>query len=181
VFQLAEEDLHLDVFEAAVDTKQFPPEIVQLLEHHDEVFVNTIVYPPTRACSHSIPLIPGARPVHIRPYRYGLALKTKIENQVQDMLASGLIQNSSCPFSSPILLVKKKDQSYRFCIDYRHINSNTAKGQFPVPIIDEFLDEFRNASWFFTLDLCAGSHQIQMNPGDSLKATFQTHSGHYEF
>jgi hypothetical protein len=72
VFQLAEEDLHLDVSEAAVDTKQFTPEIKMLLEQFAEVFTNKIVYPPTRACTHSVPLIPGARPVHIRPYRYML-------------------------------------------------------------------------------------------------------------
>jgi hypothetical protein len=108
-------------------------------------------------------------------------LRTEIENQVQDMLASGLIQNSSSPFSFPILLVKKKDQSYRFCIDYRHLNSITAKAQFPVPIINEFLDELKNASWFSILDLCVGFHQIQMNPEDSFKTAFKTHSGHYEF
>jgi hypothetical protein len=98
--------------------------------------------------------------VHIRPYRYALALKTEIENQVQDILVSSLIQNSSNPFSSPVLLDKKKDQSYRFCIDYRHLNSITAKGQFLLPIIDEFLGELKNASWFSTLDLCGGFHQI---------------------
>jgi hypothetical protein len=163
------------VSESALDTKQLPPEIRQLLEKYVEVFANKVVYPPTRACNHSIPLIPGARPVNIRPYKYAPALKTEIENQVQDMLASGLIQNSSSPFSSPVLLVKKNDQSYRFCIDYRHLNAITANGQFPMPIIDEFLDELKNARWFSTLGLCAGFHQIQMNPEDSFKTAFQTH------
>jgi hypothetical protein len=100
---------------------------------------------------------------------------------VQEMLKQGLIQPNTSPFSSPMLLVKKKDGSYRFCVDYRHLNAITKKGQYPVPIIDELLDELQSASWFSTLDLCSGFHQIQMDPADTLKAAFQTHEGHYEF
>jgi hypothetical protein len=181
VFQLAEEDLHLDVSETAIDTRHLPSEVIQLLDQYADVFADKVVYPPNRACNHSIPLIPGARPVHIMPYRYAPALKTEIEKQVQDMLTAGLIPNSSSPFSSPVLLVKKKDQSYQFYIDYRHLNAITAKGQFLALIIDDFLDELKNASWFSTLDLCVGFHQIQMNPEDCFKTAFQTHSRHYEF
>jgi hypothetical protein len=119
--------------------------------------------------------------VNLRQYRYAPALKFEIEHQVQDMLQSGLIQQSNSPFSSPVLLVKKKDNSYRFCVDYRHLNAITVKGQFPVPVIDEFLDELQKASWFSCLDLCSGFHQIPMTPEDCFKTTFQTHMGHYEF
>jgi hypothetical protein len=72
------------------------------------------------------------------------------------MLDNGLIQHSSNPFSSHVLLVKKKDKSYRFYVDYRHLNTITAKGQFPAPVIDDFLDELQQASWFSCLDLCSG-------------------------
>jgi tRNA A37 N6-isopentenylltransferase MiaA len=91
-------------------------------------------------------LIPGARPIFVRPYRYAPALKDEIEHQVQAMLSAGLIHHSSNHFSSPVLLVKKKDNSYRFCVDYRHLNAITSKGQYHVPIIEEFLDELKQAS-----------------------------------
>jgi hypothetical protein len=134
-----------------------------------------------RSCAHSIPLVPGATPFHIRPYKYAPILKDEIEHQVKEMLEAGVVQHNNNPFSFYVLLVKKKDGTYRFCVDYRHLNAITMKGQFPIPIIDEFLDELHQACWFSTLDLCAGFHQIQMDPSDSFKTIFQTHVGHYEF
>jgi hypothetical protein len=97
--------------------------------------------PPRRSCDHSIPLVPGAIPVHARHYIYALALKTEIEKQVSDMLAAGIIQPSTNAFSSLVLLVKKKYVTWRFCIDYKGLNALTVKGKFPLPVIDEFMDE----------------------------------------
>lgn len=94
----------------------------------------------------------------IRPYRYPPALKDEIERQVQDMLAQGLIRQSSSPFSSPVLLVKKKDGCYRFCVDFRQLNAITAKSKFPMPLFDQLIVELGQASWFSTLDLRAGFH-----------------------
>jgi hypothetical protein len=99
-------------------------------------------------------------------------LKSEIERQVQDMLEAGLIQHR---------IVKKKNSTYRLCVNYKHLNAITQKGQFPVSIIEELVDELQQACWFSTLDLCARFHQIQMNPFDSFKSAFQTHVGHYEF
>ena len=126
-------------------------------------------------------MLPGAQPVHIRPYRYAPALKTEIEQQVKEMLSSGIIKSSQSEFSSPVILVKKKDNTYRFCVDYRHLNALTVKTRFPVPIIDELLDELHGAAWFSTLDLRAGFHQIRMAPQDQHKTAFQTHHGQFEF
>jgi hypothetical protein len=161
--------------------QSLPPELQSLLDRYSSGFAVPRGLPPVRDCDHRIPLIPGARPVQMRPYRYAPALKTEIEKQIDDMLGSGLIQHSKSPFSSSVILVKKKDNSYRFCVDYRHLNALTAKAKFPVPIMDEFLDELFGAAWFSTLDLRAGFHQIRMDPRDQHKTAFQTHHGHFEF
>jgi hypothetical protein len=137
--------------------------------------------PPPRSCDHAIPLIEGAAPVQVRPYRFAPALKDEIERQIKEMLHSGLIQRSTSPFSSSMLLVKKKDNTWRFCVDYRHLNAITVKRKYPMHIIDEFLDELAGASWFTFLDLRAGFHQIRLKPGEKFKTTFETHCGHYEF
>jgi hypothetical protein len=91
------------------------------------------------------------------------------------VLDSRLNQQSNSHFSSHVLLVKKKDQSYMFCIDYRYLNGITFKGQFLIPIIDEFLDDLQQPSWFFSLDLCSGFHQIPRDLSDCFKTAFQTH------
>jgi hypothetical protein len=155
--------------------------VKELLVTYADVFVDKVTFPPPRPFSHTIPLVPGARPVNIRSYRYAPALKTEIERQVQEMLNAGLIQPSDSPFSSPVLLVKKKDHTFRFCVDYRLLNAITSKVQFPFLSLMNFLDELKNASWFSTLALCSGFHQIPMHPDDCYKTAFQTHSDHYEF
>jgi hypothetical protein len=152
-----------------------------ILDKYSLVFQLPTSLPLVRDCDHQIPLIPGANPVQMRPYRYAPALKSEIEKQVNEMLESGLIQHSKSPFASSVILVKKMDGTSRFCVDYRHLNALTAKAKFPIPIIDEFLDELHGVAWFSTLDLNAGFHQIRMAPADQYKTVFQTHHGHFEF
>ena len=110
-----------------------PAAIQSLLDEFDDLFQAPDSLPPSRQCNHSIPLVPGSRPFYIHPYRYPPALKDEIERQVHEMLSQGLIQPSSSMFSSPVLLVKKKDLSYRFCVDFRKLNSMTVKSKYPVP------------------------------------------------
>ena len=96
------------------------------------------------------------------------------------MLTSGIVQPSQSHFSSSVLLVKK-DGMYQFCVDFRHLNAITVKAKYPVPVIEELLDELHGASWFSTLDLTAGYHQIRLKTGEEHKTAFQTHTGQYEF
>ena len=132
----------------------------------------TVFQPPTglprrRMQDHHIPLIPGARPVFFKPYRISPQLKDELEKQIAELLSLGMIRPSKSPFSSPILMVKKKEEGeWRLVVDFRHLNAITLKSKYPVPIIDELLDELAGACWFTKMDLKAGFHQIRLAPGE---------------
>jgi hypothetical protein len=120
-------------------------------------------------------------PVNARPYRYYPLHKDEKEKQVRNLLSSGLITPSTSPLASPVLLVQKKDDTCRFCVDYRRLNSITMKNKFPMPLIDEILDELGGSKFFTKLDFKSGFHQVRMNPADEFKTAFKTHHGHYQF
>lgn len=161
--------------------QDIPGSVQSLLQEYQDVFAEPKGLPPRKTCDHKIPLIEGAQPVNLRPYRYNPELKNEIEKQVAEMLQSGVIQHSQSAWSSPALLVRKKDGTWRMCVDYRHLNNLTIKSKYPVPIIEELLDELSGSKWFTKLDLRAGYHQIRMAPGEEHKTAFQTHSGHFEY
>ena len=137
--------------------------------------------PPHREYDHAITLETGHNPPNSWPYRYSPHQKDEIERQVAEMLAAGVVQTSMSPYASPVLLDKKKDGSWRFCVDYRKINAITIKNKFPLPIVDELLDELASSQFFTKLDLRAGYHQIRMRLEDEDKTAFKTHSGHFQF
>ena len=174
---------HVDVLhdDNSMVNSDIDPVIQELINRFHPLFQAPEKLPPARPTDHRIHLVPNATPVNVRPYRYPHFQKQEIETQVKLMHQKGLIQPSNSPFSSPVLLVKKHDGTWHFCVDYRALNSLTMKDRFSLPTIDELLDELGDARYFSKLDLLQGYHQIRMHSGDISKTAFRTHHGHYEF
>ncbi|XP_041999909.1 uncharacterized protein LOC121749403 [Salvia splendens] len=175
----------LELESAASKLEAFPGDlpvgIAGVLEGFRNVFRVPTDMPPTRQYDHRIHLLPGSKPVNVRPYRYPYFQNTEIERQVREMLEQGIIQWSNSPFSSPVLLIRKKDGSFCFCIDYRSLNNATIPDHFPIPTADELFDELGKARVFSNVDLRSGYHQIRMHEEDVFKTAFRTHDGHFEF
>jgi len=119
--------------------------------------------------------------VNLRPYRYSGLQKDSLQRMVTEMLDIGIIKTSNNPFASPVILVKKKDSTWRLCVDYRALNQLAIKNKYLIPMIKELLEELVGATIFSKTDLKSGYHQIRMAAGEEFKTVFRTHSGHYEF
>lgn len=148
---------------------------------YKDVFAETKCLPPKRYIEHGIELKEGVAPIQQRPYRVSHALKNEVENIIRDLLDQGLIHTSSSPFSSPVLLVKKKYSTWRMCVDYRKLNEITVKDKFPIPVIEDLLAELNGAEVFYKTDLRQGYFQIRLKETAKAKTAFVTHHGHYEF
>jgi hypothetical protein len=168
------------IVETTVDNKPtlVPTPVLQVLEEFSDTFFAPSELPPHRDYDHAILLLPDFVPVNARPYRCSPLHKDEIERHVREMLQQGLISRSTSPFASPVLLVQKKDGTWHFCVDYRCLNSIIIKNKFPMPLVDDILDELGGAKWFSKLDFKAGFHQVRMKPEDECKTAFKTHHGH---
>ena len=122
-----------------------------------------------------------SQPVRQLPRRVPFALRAEITRMVGEMLETEVIQESSSPWASPIVLVKKKDGSLRFCVDYRRLNVSTWKDVYPLPRIDDLLDQRSGEKVFSTLDARTGYWQVKMEEKSREKTAFVTVDGSYKF
>ena len=120
-------------------------------------------------------------PIRQRMYRYSAEERTRIQEHVEDILKKDVIDSSNSPWASPVVMVRKKDGSWRFCIDYRRLNAITKKDVYPLPRIDDALDCLHGASYFTSLDLRSGYWQISVDERDREKTAFKTPDGLFQF
>lgn len=156
-------------------------ELQDILEKFPEIMREPTGLPPWRPINHHILLNLGTKPINVHPYRYPHFQKLEIERLTKEMLSQGLIRHNVSPFSSPVLLVRKKDGTWRFCIDYRALNSATIHDHFPIPTMDELLDELDGSTIFSKIDLRVRYHQIRISYEDIEKIAFLTHLGTMNF
>ncbi|KAK2427510.1 hypothetical protein QL285_026084 [Trifolium repens] len=157
-------------------------EEIRVVQDFQDVFPSEIpAFPPCREVEFFIDLQPGTGPISESAYRMAPAELVELKSQIEDLLDKGFIRPSVSPWGAPVLLVKKKDGKSRLCVDYRKLNKVTIKNRYPLPRIDDLMDQLRGASVFSKIDLKSGYHQIRVRDEDIQKTAFRTRYGHYEF
>ncbi|GJR42474.1 putative reverse transcriptase domain-containing protein [Tanacetum coccineum] len=189
VIVCAEKIVRCQVFLAHVTTKKAEDKSkekrlddVPIVRDFPEVFPKDLPgIPPTRQVEFQIDLIPGVVPVARAPYRLAPSKMNELSDQLKELSKKGFIRPSSSPRGALVLFVKKKDGSFRMCIDYRELNKLTAKNHFPLPRIDDLFDQLQGSSVYSKIDLRSGYHQLRVREEDIPKNAFRTRCGHYEF
>ncbi|GKE59557.1 putative reverse transcriptase domain-containing protein, partial [Tanacetum coccineum] len=157
-------------------------EDVPIVRDFPEVFPEDLPgLPPVRPVEFQIELIPRAAPVARAPYRLAPSEIKELSEQLQELSDKGFIRPSSSPWGAPVLFVKKKDGSFRMCIDYRELNKLTVKNRYPLPRIDDLFDQLQGSSIYSKIDLRSDYHQLRVQEQDIPKTASRTRYGHYEF
>ncbi|KAK2407303.1 putative mitochondrial protein [Trifolium repens] len=163
-------------------TSEIRIEEIRVVQDFQDMFPSEIpAFPPCREVEFFIDLQPGTGPISESAYRMAPAELVELKSQIEDLLEKGFIRPSVSPWGAPVLLVKKKDGKSRLCVDYRKLNKVTIKNRYPLPRIDDLMDQLRGASVFSKIDLKSGYHQIRVRDEDIQKTAFRTRYGHYEF
>nr|GEW84023.1 putative reverse transcriptase domain-containing protein [Tanacetum cinerariifolium] len=137
--------------------------------------------PPPRELEFKIELVPGAALEACAPYRLAPSEMKELAKQLQELSDKGFIRPSSSPWGAPVLFVKKKDGSFRMCIDYRELNKLTIQNRYPLPRIDDLFDQLQGSSVYSKIDLRSSYHQLRVREKDIPITAFRTRYGHYEF
>ncbi|GJR48173.1 putative reverse transcriptase domain-containing protein [Tanacetum coccineum] len=173
---------HITAKEVEDRSKEKRLEDVQIVQYFPEVFPEDLPgLPPTRQVEFQIDLVPGAAPVARAPYQLAPSEMKELSEQLKELSDKGFIRPSSSPWGAPVLFVKKKDGSFRMCIDYRELNKLTMKNRYPLPRIDDLFDQLQGSSVYSKIDLRSGYHQLRVQEEDIPKTAFRTRYGHYEF
>jgi len=152
----------------------------QLLKNNLDVFSEEITAGNCDILEHKI-ILKDSNPIKQAPRRIPLKMREEVDNIVEDMKRQGVIEESQSPWVSPAVMVKKKDGSVRFCVDYRRLNAVTVKDSYPIPRIDDMLDRLSGNSWFSTLDLKSGYWQVKIRSEDKEKTAFSIGKGLWQF
>ncbi|GJY62246.1 putative reverse transcriptase domain-containing protein [Tanacetum coccineum] len=172
--------IRVQVMEKKSDEKRL--EDIPVVRKFLEVFPEDLPgLPPVRQVEFQIDLIPGAAPVARAPYRLAPSEMQELSNQLQELADRGFIRPSTSPWGALVLFVKKKDGSFRMCIDYHELNKLTVKNRYPLPMIDDLFDQLQGLSVYSKIDLRSGYHQLRGRDEDIPKTAFRTTYGHYEF
>ncbi|GAU42645.1 hypothetical protein TSUD_398500, partial [Trifolium subterraneum] len=157
-------------------------EEIPVVGEFSDVFPEDIFdLPPEREVEFGIDLVPGTSPISMAPYRMSASELNELKKQLEELLERKFIRPSVSPWGAPVLLVKKKEGSMRLCIDYRQLNKATIKNKYPLPRIDDLMDQLVGACVFSKIDLRSGYHQIRVKTEDVPKTAFRTRYGHYEY
>nr|GEV99463.1 putative reverse transcriptase domain-containing protein [Tanacetum cinerariifolium] len=157
-------------------------ENIPLVREFPDVFPEELpCLPPVRQVEFQIDLTPEAAHVARAPYRLAPSEMQELSNQLQELADRGFIRPSTSPWGAPVLFVKKKDGSFRMCIDYRELNKLTVKNRYPLLRIDDLFDQLQGSSVYSKIDLRSGYHQLRVRDEDIPKTAFRTRYGHYEF
>ncbi|GKC39432.1 putative reverse transcriptase domain-containing protein [Tanacetum coccineum] len=163
----------------ASDKKQ---EEIIMVRDFPEVFLDDLSgLPPIREIKFQIQLIPRATPVGKSIYRLAPSKMKELSGQLKELQDKGFIRPSLSPWGASVLFVKKKDGSFRMCIDYRELNKLTVKNHYPLPRIDDLFDQLQGSHFFSNIDLRFGYHQLRVHEDVIPKTAFRTRYGHFEF
>ncbi|GKB51641.1 putative reverse transcriptase domain-containing protein, partial [Tanacetum coccineum] len=168
------------IIEKKSDEKRL--EYIPAVKEFPEVFPEDLPgLPPVRQVEFQIDLIPGATPVDRAPYRLAPSKMQELSNQLQELADRGFIRPSTSPWGAPVLFFKKKDRSFRMCIDYRELNKLIVNNRYPLLRIDDLFDQLQGSSVYLKIGLRSGYHQLRVRDEDITKTSFRTRYGHYEF
>nr|GEV38962.1 putative reverse transcriptase domain-containing protein [Tanacetum cinerariifolium] len=157
-------------------------EDIPVVKEFLDVFPNDLPgLPPVRQVEFQIDLIPRAALVARTPYRLAPSEMQELSNQLQEFIDRGFIRPSTSPWGAPVLFVKKKDGSFRMCIDYRGLNKLTIMNRYLLPRIDDLFDQLQGLSVYSKIDLRSGYHQLRVKDEDIPKTAFRTRYEHYKF